>query len=199
MIKANHDWKKFVWEVEPLPRSTVFSESENDVKDEDVREPPVFAEKPTVEAKKEKRKLNDPGAESRKKQLLCQQASEHNTGVSGEMKSFIEGMFTSFKEMMQKDLQECFDKVGTEVAHIKEKVSQITCPSDTVGKSKADEIPTPSGSLGNDQETSSQSPGPSATLGKDQAKSSQSPCPSARKGRGNAAESVNPHPLRRSP
>ncbi|CAH8383184.1 unnamed protein product [Eruca vesicaria subsp. sativa] len=199
MIKANHHWKHFVWEVEPLPRSTVLFDSEDDVEDEDVREPPVVAEKPRVEANKGKRKLNDPGAESRKKQLLCQREFEHNTGVSGEMKSIIEGMFTSFKEMAQKDLQEHFDKVDTEVAHIKEKVSQITGSSDSVGKSKAAEIPTPSEPLSKDQETSSQSSGPSATLGEDQAKSSQSTRPSAGKGKGNAAESADPHPLRRSP
>ncbi|CAH8337591.1 unnamed protein product, partial [Eruca vesicaria subsp. sativa] len=170
MIKANHDWKKFIWEVEHLPTNMVLSDLEYDFEVEDVT--PVVAEKPKVASKRAKRKLNDPGVESRKRELFCQQAAEHNTGVSGEMKTFIMDLFTSFKEV-------------------------ITGPSDTVGKSA--EIPTPSVPLAKDQEKSSQSPDPSSTIGKDEAKSSQIPRPSARKERGSASESVDPHALRRSP
>ncbi|KAL0646700.1 hypothetical protein Bca4012_044991 [Brassica carinata] len=42
------------------------------------------------EDEKKDERLIDPGAESRKKQLLCQRAAEHNSGVSSEMKTFIE-------------------------------------------------------------------------------------------------------------
>lgn len=225
MIKANHDWKQFVWEVEPLPRSMLLSDSEEEAQGEDVTEPPpVIVETPTVSTKRAKRKLNDPGAESRKKQMLCQRATEHVTGVSGEMKTFIEGLFSSFKEMVSKDIQERFDKVDTEVAQIKEKLSHMTGPSDIVGKCKDSEILTHSGPVVNDQDKSSQTQGPSTThgkdqatqrpsatleksaapgssgtQGKDQAKSSQSPRPSAGKGRGKAAENVNPVLVRRSP
>ncbi|WZZ70475.1 hypothetical protein YC2023_081845 [Brassica napus] len=42
------------------------------------------------EYEKKDERLIDHGAESRKKQLLCQRAAEHNSGVSSEMKTFIE-------------------------------------------------------------------------------------------------------------
>ncbi|WZZ48481.1 hypothetical protein YC2023_048588 [Brassica napus] len=42
------------------------------------------------EDEKKDERLIDPGAESRKKQLMCQWAAEHNSGVPGEMKTFIE-------------------------------------------------------------------------------------------------------------
>lgn len=75
-----------------------------------------------------------------KKQLLCDRAAEHNSGVSGEMKTFIEGLFkasfTSFTELVQKDIQERFDKFDNEITLLKDKVSQITDPSDTVGKDR---------------------------------------------------------------
>ncbi|KAF3518694.1 hypothetical protein DY000_02061079 [Brassica cretica] len=153
-----------------------------------VEEPAVVAEEPVVVTKRGKRKLIDPGVESRKKQLLCQWTGEHNIGVSGEMKTFIEGLFTStfnsFKELLQKDIQECFDKVDNEMAQLKETMSQITGPSNAVGRDRASEILCPSTTLGKDQDKSSQSPGPSGAKGK---------------GKGKAAVSVDPPPLRRSP
>ena len=169
------------------------SDAEEDVEVENVtethvEEPAVVAEEPTVVTKRGKRKLIDPGVESRKKQLLCQLAAEHNSGVSGEMKTFIEGLctssFNSFKELLQNDIQERFDKVDNEMDQLKETVSQITGPADAVGRDRASEIPCPS-----------------ATLGKDQGKSSQSPRPSGEKGKGKgkAAVSVDPPLLRRSP
>ncbi|KAH0873654.1 hypothetical protein HID58_071016, partial [Brassica napus] len=153
-----------------------------------VEEPAVVAEEPTVVTKRGKRKLIDPSVESRKKQLLCQRVAEHNSGVSGEMKTFIEGLFTScfnsFKELQQKDIQERFDKVDNEMAQLKETVSQITGPADAVGRDRASEISCPSATLGKDQGKSSQSPGPSGAKGK---------------GKGKAAVSVDPPLLRRSP
>ncbi|KAH0910824.1 hypothetical protein HID58_034145, partial [Brassica napus] len=151
-------------------------------------EPAVVAEEPVVVAKRGKRKLIDPGVESRKKQLLCQRAAEHNSGVSGDLKTFIKGLSTSFfnslKERVQKDIQERFDKVHNEMAQLKETMSQVTSPSHTEGETKA-----------------SESPGPSHTEGKYQEKSSQSPGPSAakEKGKGKAAESLPLPTVRRSP
>ncbi|KAF2537235.1 hypothetical protein F2Q68_00020114 [Brassica cretica] len=55
---------------------------------EDVRD--THVEEPVVVARRGKRKLNDPGAEARKKELLCQRAAEHNSGISNGMKTFIE-------------------------------------------------------------------------------------------------------------
>lgn len=184
LIGAKQDWRQFTWEVETLPPNMELSDSEED----DVEEPAVVAEEPAVTTKRGKRKLIDPGAESRKKELLCQRAAEHNSGVSGEMKSFIEGLFTSsfnsFTELVKKDIQERFDKFDNEITLLKEKVSQTTGPSDTMGKDRASEIPCPSETLGKEQEKSSQSPGPSAAK---------------RKGKSKEPESVDPPPLRRSP
>ncbi|KAG5407237.1 hypothetical protein IGI04_013356, partial [Brassica rapa subsp. trilocularis] len=153
-----------------------------------VEEPTVVAEEPTVVTKRGERKLIDPGAESRKKKLLCQRVAEHNSIVSGDMKSFIEGVFTSsfnsFKELLQKDIQEHFDKVDNEVAQLKATMSQITDPSYAVGRDIASEIPCPSATLGKEQEKLSQSPDASGAKGK---------------GKGKAAVSVDPPLLRRSP
>ncbi|XP_013589277.1 PREDICTED: uncharacterized protein LOC106297616 [Brassica oleracea var. oleracea] len=193
LISAKQDWKQFTWKVETLPPNMELSDAEEDVEVENVtethvEEPAVVAEEPTVATKRGKRKLIDPGVESRKKQLLCQRVAEHNSGVSGEMKTFIEGLFTSsfnsFKELLQKDIQERFGKVDNEMAQLKETVSQITGPADAVGRDRASEISCPSATLGKDQGKSSQSPGPSGAKGK---------------GKGKAAVSVDPPLLRRSP
>ncbi|KAL0877354.1 hypothetical protein Bca101_027059 [Brassica carinata] len=190
LINAKQDWKQFAWEVEALPAHMELSDSE-DVQGEDVsathvEEPAVVAEEPAVVPKSGKRKLSDLGAESRKKQLLCQRAGEHNSGVSSEMKTFIEGLFTSsfnsFKEIVQKDIHERFDNVANEVNQLKEQVSQIKDLLETVGKGNASEILCPS-----------------ETLGKDQGQSSHSPSPPAAKGEGKAAASVDPSPVCRSP
>ncbi|KAL0875362.1 hypothetical protein Bca101_025067 [Brassica carinata] len=69
------------------------------------------------EDEKNDERLNDAGAESRKKQLLCQRAAEHNSGVSGEMKTFIE--------------------VG------KGSASEIQCPSATFGKDQGNSSHSP--------------------------------------------------------
>ncbi|XP_048615696.1 uncharacterized protein LOC125588408 [Brassica napus] len=193
LISAKQDWNQFTWKVETLPPNMELSDAEEDVEVENVtethvEEPAVVAEEPTVVTKRGKRKLIDPSVESRKKQLLCQRVAEHNSGVSGEMKTFIEGLFTScfnsFKELQQKDIQERFDKVDNEMAQLKETVSQITGPADAVGRDRASEISCPSATLGKDQGKSSQSPGPSGAKGK---------------GKGKAAVSVDPPLLRRSP
>ncbi|KAG2290176.1 hypothetical protein Bca52824_049780 [Brassica carinata] len=173
-INAKQDWKQFDWEVEALPAHMDLSDSEQD------------EDEPAVAVKRGKRKLIDPGAESRKKQLMCQWAAEHNSGVPGEMKTFIEGLFTasfnSLKEVVQKDIHERFDNVANEVAQLKEQVSQIKGLSDTVGKDNASEILSPS-----------------ATLGKDQGQSSHSTGPPAVKGEGKAYANVDPPLVRRSP
>ncbi|KAF8109054.1 hypothetical protein N665_0103s0010 [Sinapis alba] len=156
LIGANQDWRQFTWEVETLPPNMELSDSEED----DVEEPAVVAEEPAVTTKRGKR----------------------------EMKSFIEGLFTSsfnsFTELVKKDIQERFDKFDNEITLFKEKVSQTTGPSDTMGKDRASEIPCPSETLGKEQEKSSQSPSPSAAK---------------RKGKSKEPESVDPPPLRRSP
>ncbi|XP_056846624.1 uncharacterized protein LOC130497661 [Raphanus sativus] len=193
LIDAKQDWKQFTWEVETLPTNMDLSDPEEDVEEAAVAEEPAVGEDPAVEeeaaviAKRGKRKLIDPGVESRKKQLLCDRAAEHNSGVSGEMKTFIEGLFkasfTSFTELVQKDIQERFDKFDNDITLLKDKVSQITDLSDTVGKDRASEIPSPSATLGKEQEKSSQS---------------QDPLAAKRKAKGKAADSVDPLLLRRS-
>ena len=185
LLNAKQDWTEFAWEVEALPPTVELSDSEKDeenVEFEDVTD--THAEEPTVVVRRGKRKLNDHGAKPRKKELLCQRAAEHNSGISSGMKTFIEGLFTSafnsFKEVVQNDIQERFEKVQKEMAELKQAVSQIPGPSDTVGKDSASEIPCPSATMG---------------------KSSQSLCPAAtkEKGKGNVEESVVPPTVRRSP
>ncbi|KAL0695974.1 hypothetical protein Bca4012_063154 [Brassica carinata] len=70
------------------------------------------------EDEKKDKRLSDLGAESRKKQLLCQRTAEHNSGVSSEMKIFIE--------------------VG------KGNASEILCPSATLGKDQGQSSHSPS-------------------------------------------------------
>ncbi|KAG2304242.1 hypothetical protein Bca52824_032893 [Brassica carinata] len=190
LINAKQDWKQFAWEVEALAAHMELSDSE-DVEGEDVsatqvEELAVVADEPAVVPKSGKRKLSDLGAESRKKQLLCQRTAEHNSGVSSEMKIFIEGLFTSsfnsFKEIVQKDIHERFDNVANEMAQLKEQVSEIKDLSEIVGKGNASEILCPS-----------------ATLGKDQGQSSHSPSPAAAKGKGKVTASVDATPVLRSP
>ena len=121
LMNAKQDWNQFAWEVEALPRNVELSDSEEDVEVEDVtEEPSVIAEEPTVVAeepivvtKRGKRKLIDPGVESRKKQLLCQRAAEHNSGVSGDLKTFIEALFTSSFNSLKELVQRTFKSVLT--------------------------------------------------------------------------------------
>uniref|UniRef100_A0A0D3CG81 Ubiquitin-like protease family profile domain-containing protein n=1 Tax=Brassica oleracea var. oleracea TaxID=109376 RepID=A0A0D3CG81_BRAOL len=193
LMNAKQDWNQFAWEVEALPRNMELSDSEVDVEVEDVteepsvvaEEPAVVAEEPVVVAKRGKHKLIDPGVESRKKQLLCQRAAEHNSGVSGDLKTFIEGLFTSsfnsLKELVQKDIQKRFDKVHNEMAQLKETMSQVTGPSHTEGKTRASEIPALLHTEGKDQDKSSQSPGPSAGKGKAKGKAAENLPPMVRR------------------
>lgn len=189
LINAKQDWSEFEWEVQALPRNVELSDSEEGVDVGDVTEThveePSHVEEPAVVARRGKRKINDHGAEARKKQLLCQWVAEHNSGISGQMKTFIEGLFTSLKEVVQKDIQERFDKVDKEMAQLKEVVSKIPGPSDTMGKERASEILCPSARMEKDQwRETSQSLSPSAAK---------------EKGKGKAAETGVPPTVRRSP
>ncbi|KAG2315187.1 hypothetical protein Bca52824_018309 [Brassica carinata] len=189
LITAKQDWMEFIWEVEALPPNGELSDSEEDgenVEVEDVTD--THVEELVVIAKRGKRLLNDPGAEVRKKQLPCQRAAEHNSGISIEVMTFIEGLFTytfnSSQEVVQKDIHQRFDKVENEMAQLNQVVSQLRGLSETVGKERASEIPCPS-----------------ETMGKDQDKASQSTCPSIakEKGKGKVDEIVDPPAVRRSP
>ncbi|KAH0873439.1 hypothetical protein HID58_070801 [Brassica napus] len=189
LINTKHDWSEFEWEVHALPRNVELSDSEEGVDVGDVTEThveePSRVEEPAVVARRGKRKINDHGAEARKKQLLCQRAAEHNSGISGQMKTFIEGLFTSLKEVVQKDIQERFDKVDKEMAQLKEVVSKIPGPSDTMGKERVSEILCPSARMEKDQwRETSQSLSPSAAK---------------EKGKAKAAETGVPPTVRRSP
>ncbi|XP_013594551.1 PREDICTED: uncharacterized protein LOC106302631 [Brassica oleracea var. oleracea] len=121
LLNAKQDWTEFVWEVEALPPTEELSDSEEDGENVEVKDVTyTHVEEPAVVARRGKCKLNDPGAEDRKKELLCQRAAEHNSGISSGMKTFIEGFFTSsfnsFKEVVQNDIQERFEKVQKEMA-----------------------------------------------------------------------------------
>ncbi|KAG2271944.1 hypothetical protein Bca52824_066499 [Brassica carinata] len=141
LINAKQDWSEFEWEVQDLPQNLELSDSEEGVDVGDVTEThveePSHVEEPAVVARRGKRKINDPGVEARKKQLVCQRVAEHSSSISGQMKTFIEVLFTSLKEVVQKDIQKHFDK---EMAQLKEVESKIPGPSDTMGKERASEI-----------------------------------------------------------
>lgn len=184
LINAKQDWTEFVWEVEPLPPNVDLSDSEEDAANVEVEDATdTHVAEPAVVSKRGKRLLNDPGVEARKKQLLCERAAEHNSGISSEVKSFIEGLFTSsfnsLKEVVQTEIHQRFDKVEKEMAQLNQVVSQLRGSSETVGKDRASEIPSPSATMGKDKETS------------------QSPCPSSakEKGKGKVDDTV----VRRSP
>lgn len=184
LINAKQDWTEFVWEVEPLPPNGDLSDSEEDAANVEVEDATdTHVAEPAVVSKRGKRLLNDPGVEARKKQLLCERAAEHNSGISSEVKSFIEGLFTSsfnsLKEVVQTEIHQRFDKVEKEMAQLNQVVSQLRGSSETVGKDRASEIPSPSATMGKDKETS------------------QSPCPSSakEKGKGKVDDTV----VRRSP
>ncbi|CAH8362901.1 unnamed protein product [Eruca vesicaria subsp. sativa] len=110
LINVNQDWTQFTWELEVKPQNFMLSDSEEHVEDEAAPISPV--KEPAVSVRRGKRKINDPGSESRKNHMLCQRVAEHNSGVSSEMKTFMEGLlissFTSLKEVLQKDIQEKF-------------------------------------------------------------------------------------------
>ncbi|CAH8389788.1 unnamed protein product [Eruca vesicaria subsp. sativa] len=124
LINANQDWTQFTWELE----------------------------EPAVAARRGKPKINDHGSESRKKNMLCQRVAEHNSGVSSEMKTFMEDLFTSsftsLKEVLQKDIQEQFHKVNNEIDQLKEQMFHLTGPSNTVGRGTTTKTPCPSGTMG---------------------------------------------------
>ncbi|XP_013583349.1 PREDICTED: uncharacterized protein LOC106292293 [Brassica oleracea var. oleracea] len=152
LINAKQDWSEFEWEVQDLPQNLELSDSEEGVDVGDVTEThveePSHVEEPAVVARRGKRKINDPGVEARKKQLVCQRVAEHSSSISGQMKTFIEVLFTSLKEVVQKDIQKHFDK---EMAQLKEVESKIPGPSDTMGKERASEILCPSATMEKDQ------------------------------------------------
>ncbi|CAH8378242.1 unnamed protein product [Eruca vesicaria subsp. sativa] len=145
LLNKNQDWTQFTWQLEPKPQNFMLSDEEE--LDEDEAAPVSPVREPPVDARRGKRKINDPGSESRKKNMLCQRAAEHNSGVSSEMKSFIEGLltssFSSLKEVLQKDIQEQFQKVNNEIDHLREQMFHLTGPSDTVGKGEGKAAETP--------------------------------------------------------
>ncbi|CAH8361771.1 unnamed protein product [Eruca vesicaria subsp. sativa] len=145
LLNKNQDLTQFIWELEPKPQNFMLSDEEE--LDEDEAAPVSPVREPAVDARRGKRKINDPGSESRKKNMLCQRVAEHNSGVSSEMKSFMEGLFTSsfssLKEVLQKDIQEQFQKVNNEMDQLREQMSHLTGPSDTVGKGEGKVAETP--------------------------------------------------------
>ncbi|CAH8330382.1 unnamed protein product [Eruca vesicaria subsp. sativa] len=90
MIAANVDWSKVVWEVEesiaaqdPLHEEDHVHVANDKVVSEE-NEPNEHVVKRSV-----KRKVTDPGYESRKQQLFFQQTAEQSRGLDDETKTFI--------------------------------------------------------------------------------------------------------------
>lgn len=96
LISAKFDWSTFVWQVqEDIPTQDQLDGKYDFAVEDEVavteNEEPV---EPVV-----KRMVNSKAKDhdSRKRQLLCQRATEQKTGLDDEMKTFITGLFnTSF-------------------------------------------------------------------------------------------------------
>lgn len=145
LLDAKFDWSTFVWQVgEDVPSQDQLgvevdvamegTQDHLDGKDKVAVEdevPVTEKEEPLEPAAKRRvtKQTKDPGCESRKRQLLCQRASEHNTGFNDEMKTFITGLFnTSFNSMkqeVQKHVDHRFDKLDSEISQLKQTVTAL--------------------------------------------------------------------------
>ncbi|KAG2310726.1 hypothetical protein Bca52824_022283 [Brassica carinata] len=161
LLNANFDWSTFVWQVEEDIRTedqldvkvnvaVEGTQDQLDGKDKVAveNEVPVTEKEERVEPVAKRRvtkKTKDPGCESRKRLLLCQRASEKNTGLSDETKTFITGLFnTSFNSMkqeVQKHVDHRFDKLDSEIAQLKQTVTAL---ANTRNLAPASETPQPS-------------------------------------------------------
>ncbi|KAG2251542.1 hypothetical protein Bca52824_081678 [Brassica carinata] len=97
-IKKNFDWSNTEWPViedEETEMEEADTESEAD-KSVDATDIAADVETSSVHvAGRGKRKIQDEGAESRKKKLLCKRTAEKKPSIDQETKSFIEGLVHS--------------------------------------------------------------------------------------------------------
>ncbi|KAG2305250.1 hypothetical protein Bca52824_033901 [Brassica carinata] len=177
-IRDKFDWSNTEWPVmepEETKMEDIDSEAGKSVDDANVLadEADVVAEEETSSVNvpgKGKRKVNDEGAETRKKKLLCKRAAEKKQSIDRETKSFIEGLIhtsvTSLGDMlstqmanMERMFTERMGKMESEVSQLRDayrlngegpsKSNEDDAPSkskdeEAPSKSKDDEAPSKS-------------------------------------------------------
>ncbi|KAF8086557.1 hypothetical protein N665_0621s0008 [Sinapis alba] len=139
-IREKFDWSNTEWpvlepeetEMEEAEKEDIGSEAEMSVDDTDVV---VDTETSSVNvAGKGKRKIQDEGAETRKKKLLCKRSSERKLTLDPETKSFIEGLIhtsvtflgdrlSAQMEKMETGFTERMGKMESEVSQLREVIN----------------------------------------------------------------------------
>uniref|UniRef100_M4CFS6 Uncharacterized protein n=1 Tax=Brassica campestris TaxID=3711 RepID=M4CFS6_BRACM len=150
-IKKNFDWSNTEWpviEAEETEMEEADTESEAD-KSVDATDIAADVETSSVHvAGRGKRKIQDEGAETRKKKLLCKRTAEKKQSIDEETKSFIEGLVHSSVNSLGEILREQMasmesmfkERIGNmeiEVSQLKEAISLSA--EGSVPKSKTDE------------------------------------------------------------
>ncbi|KAF3599580.1 hypothetical protein F2Q69_00034025 [Brassica cretica] len=153
MIHRKHDWNNHVWGVKEAT-SSEFKEAgeekgEDQVADTERSENSHVAENvdgTTDVSGRNKRKHADRGAESRKKNVLCQLAASSKGNIDTDMKNFLEGLvqasFTTFGEKFCEQFSDRLGKIETEVTQLRtasERSEQFeTVVIDRLGKIEAE-------------------------------------------------------------
>ncbi|KAG2251694.1 hypothetical protein Bca52824_081830 [Brassica carinata] len=150
-IKKNFDWSNTEWPViedEETEMEEADTESEAD-KSVDATDIAADVETSSVHvAGRGKRKIQDEGAESRKKKLLCKRTAEKKQSIDQETKSFIEGLVHSSisslgdilraqMASMESMFKERIGNMEIEVSQLREAISLRA--EGSVPKSKTDE------------------------------------------------------------
>ena len=150
-IKKNFDWSNTEWpviEAEETEMEEADTESEAD-KSVDATDIAADVETSSVHvAGRGKRKIQDEGAESRKKKLLCKRTAEKKQSIDQETKSFIEGLVHSSisslgdilraqMASMESMFKERIGNMEIEVSQLREAISLRA--EGSVPKSKTDE------------------------------------------------------------
>ncbi|KAF2586520.1 hypothetical protein F2Q70_00035086 [Brassica cretica] len=153
MIHRKHDWNNHVWGVKEAT-SSEFKEAgeekgEDQVADTERSENshvPENVDGTTDVSGRNKRKHADRGAESRKKNVLCQLAASSKGNIDTDMKNFLEGLvqasFTTFGEKFCEQFSDRLGKIETEVTQLRtasERSEQFeTVVIDRLGKIEAE-------------------------------------------------------------
>ena len=153
-IKKNFDWSNTEWPViedeeTEMEEADTESEADKSVDDTDIA---ADVETSSVNvAGRGKRKIQDEGAETRKKKLLCKRTAEKKKqSIDREAKSFIEGLVHSSVNSlgdilrvqmasMESMFKERIDNMEIEVSQLREAISLSA--EGSVPKSKTDEAP----------------------------------------------------------
>ncbi|KAG5379464.1 hypothetical protein IGI04_027306, partial [Brassica rapa subsp. trilocularis] len=150
-IKKNFDWSNTEWpviEAEETEMEEADTESEAD-KSVDATDIAADVETSSVHvAGRGKRKIQDEGAETRKKKLLCKRTAEKKQRIDEETKSFIEGLVhssvNSLGEILREQMASMESMFKERIGNMEIEVSQLRearslSAEGSVPKSKTDE------------------------------------------------------------